>query len=702
MVVALSSAACSTGSIGNGSSDGSGVSGSDGAQGSGADAGQQSGSDGGTSTDDSGTSTGTDGGPSGGDGSTSNMDAAYPFTANTPGTYVPKVKNLITGLPATAAEIQAVAQDPTAIKGLIDQWTMQPEWRARLMIFFKQAFQQTQVMPIDYTDELALTLIYAPFTNGNFIQMMEEMFPRTALELMDEGRPFTEVVTTRRFMMTPALMSFLAYADTMAPGDDTKPQPEGKWILRAFHNFAVTWTSQNTPIMQSIDPTSSSFMHWGDPTCPGLSFTLSNGGYVLEWLEDFLVGTRRYNSMGCGMLTPMLAAQDFSTWRMVNVRQPGPGEQKTLFWDYNALTSSAAELITDTPRVGFMTTPAFFANWPTNVSNQARATTNQTMIVALGFAFDDRGVTVPVMQSGSDSMHVQPGTACYGCHSTLDPMRDFFRESYTYSYSSRYATQSAGIPTTATFTAFGSTPVTGNGVYALADAIAAHPRFAIAWTQKLCRLANSASCSEDDPEFIRVAQVFQNSNFNFNALVRELFSSPLVTYASPTKSESDNGEVVSIARKDSLCTSLSNRLGQPDICGIWRVRNDLHAANMAAAIPGDSYARGAEAPLMPTDPDLFFDSGTNNLCQKIAGEVVDSGTMPKYSSSNVTDAIHAMVNEVMGLPDSDPRSPNMVSILNTHYMSALTATVTPSNRSLALQSTFVLACLSPLSLGSGL
>src|SRR6516162_9489579 len=110
-----------------------------------------------------------------------------------------------------------------------------------------------------------------------------------------------------------------------------------------------------------------------------------------------------------------------------------------------------------------MTTPAFFANWPTNTSNQARATTNQTMIVALGLAFDDRGVTVPVMSSGSDAMHAMPGTVCYGCHQTLDPMRDFFRESYTYAYSSRYATQQAGIPTTGTFTVLASPPVTGTG-----------------------------------------------------------------------------------------------------------------------------------------------------------------------------------------------------------------------------------------------
>jgi hypothetical protein len=284
----------------------------------------------------------------------------------------------------------------------------------------------------------------------------------------------------------------------------------------------------------------------------------------------------------------------------------------------------------------------------------------------------------------------------------LDPMRDFFRQSYTYSFSSRYATQSGGIPTTGTFTFGGSTPVTGTGIGALADAIAGHPRFAIAWTQKLCWFANSSPCSEDDPEFLRVAQVFHDSNFDFKRLVRELFSSPLVTYAAPTKTESDQGEVVSIARRDSLCTTWSNRLGQPDICAIWGVRRDIHAANMAAAVPGDAYARGAESPVMPTEPDLFFDSGTDNLCQEIATEVVDHGSPPPYSSADSMGSIHTMVNEVMGLPDSDPRTAALISLLTEHYMEALTATVTAPSPTLALQSTFVLACTSPLALGSGL
>ena len=52
---------------------------------------------------------------------------------------------------------------------------------------------------------------------------------------------------------------------------------------------------------------------------------------------------------------------------------------------------------------------------------------NQTMIVALGKSFDDSNNTVPVSEDLLDREHAAPGTPCYGCHRTLDPMRQFFR-----------------------------------------------------------------------------------------------------------------------------------------------------------------------------------------------------------------------------------------------------------------------------------
>jgi hypothetical protein len=59
-------------------------------------------------------------------------------------------------------------------------------------------------------------------------------------------------------------------------------------------------------------------------------------------------------------------------------------------------------------------------------------------------------------------------------------------------------------------------------------------RFAISVAQQLCYTSNSAPCLEDDPEFRRVVAAFESSKFNFPTLIRELYSSPLVTNATTT------------------------------------------------------------------------------------------------------------------------------------------------------------------------
>jgi len=54
-----------------------------------------------------------------------------------------KVKGLLTGLPPTDAEIQAVRADPKALRGLVQQWIATPQHTAKLLGFFSNAFQQS-------------------------------------------------------------------------------------------------------------------------------------------------------------------------------------------------------------------------------------------------------------------------------------------------------------------------------------------------------------------------------------------------------------------------------------------------------------------------------------------------------------------------------------------------------------------------------
>jgi hypothetical protein len=649
-----------------------------------------------------------------------------------PHVYAAKVKDLLTGLPLTDAELQKVTADPGGgLKTLIDGWMALPQWKTKMLGFFTQAFQQTQTDINDYDEQIGFTT--NPWNNidrQRFVRAAEESFARTALALVEEGAPFTQVVTTERFMLNPPLMSLYAFMDAVPLDDAAKPVKQQLWMVQKYPTLTFERTTNPDPADPLLAPRPIAFadsINPGTAAAPNPNFMrfyepkpyagtnvkckepeiITNPVQALRYVANYLFGGRP----GCGSTDSQWTESDWDAWRWVTIRKPQGTEERTTFWDVPALRKPETQaLVLATPRVGFMTTMAFFANWPTNLSNSYRVTTNQALIVALGTSFDDRGTTLQVNESSSDSMHVQPGTACYGCHHTLDPMRDFFRQTYSLSYFTQYVAD-ATIPATATFAVAGGQGVTGNGIRTLAQAMASHPAFATAWTQKLCAFANSSPCEEDDPEFVRVAKAFTDSKFDWKTLVRELMSSPLVTFAASTKTAATDGVVISIARREALCASLEERLGLVDLCSlrgplpagaamgpINQIR--AKARNLALAIPGGGYARGDTTPLLPHDSNLFFTGSTENLCQVLAERLVDqpAGQM-RFVSIDREPAIANMITLLMGLPPSDPRSADMSRILHDHLADALAFGASLRE---AIQSTFMLACSSPLGVSLGL
>src|SRR6476620_6886957 len=125
-------------------------------------------------------------------------------------------------------------------------------------------------------------------------------------------------------------------------------------------------------------------------------------------------------------------------------------------------------------------------------------------------------------------------------------------------------------------------------------------RFAISVTQQLCYFANSAMCLEDDAEFRRVALAFQTSSYNFPTLIRELFSSPLVTNAAMTATTEQNGVNISIARRDQICAALSNRLAMPDVCALavpLPTSTQNTTLKIVSSVAQDAFSRGSEIPV---------------------------------------------------------------------------------------------------------
>jgi hypothetical protein len=555
----------------------------------------------------------------------------------------------------------------------------------------------------DLQDQLATNLNNWGAGRDRFVASIEQSFTRTVLALIDEGRPFTEVVTTRRFMMNVPMMSILAYLDAV-PVDDKGVQ-RSSWLTSLFPNMQTQFlTATETggtpiPIGDSLDPKSPRFMQFTYEQPAGKICQTQNAAGVrnLERLVGVLFGEV---PQGC-KTTTAFTEDDWNTWRMIEVRKPASPAERPVFFDVAKLRT-ANTLALETPRIGFMTTPAFFGSWATNDSNVFRVTANQMLIVALGRSFEPEGTTIPIDDSNIEGEHSVKGTVCYGCHSTLDPMRDFFRQSYSIFYSQKQGLD-ASIPAETTFTANNSAPIKGNGIEALATAVASHPDFAKAWALKMCQHANAGACVADDPELGRVAGVFAASRFNFHTLLRTLYASPVVTFAARTRTAESLGVTVSIARRDLLCDRLAHRLGVSDPCSLApgsTLKARTRLANLALGIPESGFSRGDPHPIQPREPNMFFAAGSEKICVTLADVVVD-GAAPfgKWSNKDLPTAMKGFTEDVMGVTPDDPRATAVKDLLGRHRQAALDAGASAIE---ALRSTFTVACASALGTSVGL
>lgn len=169
-----------------------------------------------------------------------------------------------------------------------------------------------------------------------------------------------------------------------------------------------------------------------------------------------LLGT--YHSANCEprrLSVPILSDTDFDDWRMVEITTRKNSDPPTAYYNIPVLRKASTIALKQT-RIGFFTTLAFLARAATNEDNDFRVTTNQTLIVALGRAFDDMDVTVPVRTAAITADHVAPGSVCYGCHVSLDPMRNYFANDYAFTFRPRTTARNGE-------TSFGFRDVTKDG-----------------------------------------------------------------------------------------------------------------------------------------------------------------------------------------------------------------------------------------------
>jgi hypothetical protein len=600
-----------------------------------------------------------------------------------------------------------------------------PAYTAKMLRFFELAFQQTQVSIDDFEDQAYPGRAdFNPPTEPLLVQNASESFARTVLELIAEGRPLTEAVTTRRFMMTPALKELYAFLDQWQVDDAGKVDDRFK-VANPTLSLTVEASQGPVPIAQTLDPTSPNYMRWYDPEVGHFPAYLAEGcaqdpivypapvsGLVLHYiLYGTLSGWKTTGGLPCPIhpgnaMAPQVGGTDFTDWKMVTIRPPAQGEATTAFHDLPTLRTTT-ELVLNVPRIGFFSTPAFFANWQTNTSNQARVTANQALIVATGMQIDAEDPTAPSTTPGLDVAHASSGVACFGCHQRLDPMRSIFSATYSWNYHLQTDPAESSVPG---LFAFQGVIAPMASLSDFAQTLAGHPLFAQAWAQKLCEYANSARCDPSDPEFARVVGVFQSSGFSWSALVRELLSSPLTTNAVQTATWTTNGEVVAVSRRDHLCAALNQRLGFTDLCALdvfsgQSLGTMTEVPAIVAGLPSDGYGRGATDPVLPNAPSLFYVAGAENICEAVAGLVIDvpaanqTPNTKQWSSAQPDAAIADFLQLVMALTPSDPRYAPAQTILETHFTDAMNGGAGPTA---ALQSTFVAACLAPSTVSIGM
>jgi len=646
-----------------------------------------------------------------------------PFSPVPANVYVAKVKNLLVGLPPSDSELQAVTADPSQLGALVDGWMKMPEYQTKMLRFFELAFQQSQVTVKDFGYMTFPAQIDSnASTQALMLENMQESFARTvfANATATPEVPFNQAFSTHTIALTTALKAYYAFQDVFQVGNQVGcGLGAGNDAFKAANpNLKIYVTASSIPLSQTLDPQSANYMHWTDADvakCPTDPIVFSATGPQLYAL---LFGTLNYGQCPKNpAVSGPLQAKDFQDWTMTTLVQGAPS---TPFYDLATLRSTN-KLTLSLPHVGFLT-PAFFANWMTNASNQMRVTMNQAFIVATGAQVDGTDPTIPSSMPGLDSTHATD-PACVGCHQLLDPSRSILAATYSWDLGKQPTASYANQPGLFAFHGVEKPMSTLDDLgktFETFDQLAPQPLVASGWAEKLCFYFNSTTplnpnqqggCVAGDPVFDAIVKGFQ-ANYSWNQLVKAVVVSPLTTYASSTLTATTNGEVVAVSRRDHLCAAWNARLGFDDICNLDPSIPAVLSKNGLATIhglPSDGYARGAVAPVLPNAPTLFYRGGLENLCEELAQDLIDDTKPPKknnfwnrsyatWSSTSPDQAISDFVEIVMGLPPSDPRASGLEQILTNDF----TTNKATAGATAALQSTFVVACLSPSALGIGM
>ena len=316
-----------------------------------------------------------------------------------------------------------------------------------------------------------------------------------------------------------------------------------------------------------MNPASPNFMKWNfqqpDPAryMPCVEPVMVMGPRAIERVFGALFGSRD----ACQGRPRRLAVHRGRLEHLAHgdIRPPAPGEERTAFWDLPSLRDpGTTELVLAMPagrvheHAGLLRQLAHQPQQLLPRDHQPGAHRGPGRAASTTAT---RRCRWP--RPASTAMHVEPGTVCYACHQVLDPMRDFFRQSYSSPISSS-STLNPPQPACRPRRPSPSTAASRCAARACGVRPAPWPgtRASRSPGPRSCAsFANASPCHEDDPEFQRVAKAFAGSNHDWKMLVRELYLLAAGDLRPANPIVDEDGVVMSIARRETLCDAA----GQP-------------------------------------------------------------------------------------------------------------------------------------------
>ena len=287
----------------------------------------------------------------------------------------------------------------------------------------------------------------------------------------------------------------------------------------------------------------------------------------------------------------------------------------------------------------------------------------------------------------------------------MDPMRNVFRNKLNTRY--RYDSEFSG--DLSSFALFNYTNPMSE-LSDLGESIAAHPKFAVAWTQKLCVAFNTTKCLETDPEFIRVANAFRDSSYNFNTLYQELAASSLVTGGATSQTSLTSGFFVNRVRRTHFCQNANSRIRQiqqsrrvtvdaydqgSDLCNNGRIRDAV------TSLGDDHTVRGLTEVVNSFPVDTFARQSIERACYGLADIIMRRGSaVLSNNEGDSTETLDLITEHLLGIPRSHPRNSQMRQVVDIVYNH--TRNDLEMNYGDSIRQVITFACTSPDFIGVGL